>query len=373
MKKGILSFMMSTVMMFSLSSNVFAQEINDTKKDNKETTLNLTIKDVLDRVKNDNLEIKIIDQKIELLSKIYSRDKAKAYEAETMKRNDVFSKRTELIIPKQSSLRIDDAEHEKDKRLKEIKHDLENQYLNLVNSDREIEIINKSIENVEEEIKKTNAKISQGVEVTRALESLNVKKAQLLSSLSKPKLEREEALIKIKQYLNIDKDTKLNLAAAKIGFVKYDDSKIEEIIDKALANSYDLIRKNKELEISKEEEKIYSKYGRNTMDEETDLRIKIEDLENDIVEFKANLKINYWKAYYNVKAKQNMAEIEMLNLENAKSRYTEMDKKFKEGMIDKLQLNEVKLQLDKQNVATERAINEYMIIVDGFKDLLEGF
>lgn len=367
MKKNMLPILALTLIFISFSSHVFAQEVQ------KESTLNLTIEDTLNRVEKDNLEINMLNEKIELMYKLYNKDKARVYDMENSDRTDMESKKIKFIYPKQSLQQIENAKHEKDNRLKEIKNDVEKQYLNLVNSDKEIGLTNKSIENINEEIKKTNTNIKEGRAVSSSLEALKLKKVQLTTELNRAKLQKEESLIKIKQYLNIDKEKNINLSPAKKVFQKFNDSHIEDIINKALLKNYDLYSKNKNLEFAKDEKALYVKYGSNSLEEEVNVDVKVKDLENDLQNTKTNVEINLWRAYYDLKAKESTAEIEMLNLENAKSRYNESEIRYKAGAIDKLQLQSSKLELDKQNVTTERAINDYMITVDSFKDNLAGF
>ncbi|WP_027623908.1 TolC family protein [Clostridium lundense] len=369
--KKFTSIILTACMVASFSNNVFAQE--DKKEVKNETVINLTITDVANRLKNDNIELKMIDEKIKLYNKLYGRDHAKAIEADNSGRSDVESKKTALLYAGQSAQRAEDAEHEKDSRFKEIKHDLERQYLNIVNCDREIDIINKSMKNVEEEIKKVNANVEQGKVTANTLDSLKVKKAQLLASLNLPKAQREEALLKIKQYLNIDKNTQINFYGAKKDFIKFEDTNINDLIKNALDKNYNLKKQKQNIEFAKLEEKIYMEYGRNSEDEETDLKIRMNDLQNSFENDKTNLEVDIWKAYYDLMSKQNIAEIEKLNLENIKSKYNEMEAKLKQGLIDKLTLDSTELQMEKQNVTAEKAINEYMITLEYFKDLLEGF
>lgn len=369
--KKLTTIILSMCMIVSLNSHVFAE---DKKKEvKKETVINLTIADVVNRLKNDNVELKMLDEKIKLWNRLYDRDHTKAFEAQSSGRSDVESKKTALLYARQTEQQVKNIEHEKDSRFREIKHDLERQYLNMINSNKDIDIISRSIENVDQEINKVNATIKQGMAIPSELDSLKVKKAQLLASLNMPKAQREEALIKIKQYLNIDRDTQVNFSEAKKDFIKYDDSVIDSLIKQAIEKSYNLSTQKQDIEFAKAEEGIYQEYGRNTMDEEADLKVRINDLQNSFDNAKANLEVDIWKAYYGLKGKENTADIEKLNLENIKTKYNEMEVKYKQGLIDKFMLDSTKLQMEKQNVTTERAVNEYIITLDGFKDILEGF
>ncbi|WP_164509116.1 TolC family protein [Clostridium rectalis] len=361
---------MAIIIAIASSNKVFAKEEKELKL-SQPKVLSLTLQEAFDKVKKDNVELKMLDEKITILNRMYDRKHAKAIEADNSGRSDVETKKTALLYASRAAEDVDNAEKDKDNRIKELKREVEKEYLNIVNCNKEVENTKKTLRNLQREIEKVNANIDQGTAVENALTPLKLQKMQLETSLNPLKAQKEESEVRLRQYLNVDENTTLNFINNKKEFIKYDDSKINLVIKEALAGNYDLKKMNKELEFAKLEVEIYEKYGRNVLDAESSQKIRVNDLENSLCNLRSNVQVNMWKVYFDLKNKEALVEIEKLNLDNSASKLKEAETKYKNGLIDELQFDLAKLSFEKQNIVFEKAVNDYMINVDGFKDLLE--
>ncbi|NSJ92908.1 TolC family protein, partial [Coprococcus sp. MSK.21.13] len=193
------------------------------------------------------------------------------------------------------------------------------------------------------------------------------------SSLNFPKLQEQESLLKIKQYLGLDqsKNIKLNLEYANKEFKLYNPENIDKIINDSVEKNFGLYKMKEQLEFLKEERRIYEKYGRNTEVESTNTDIRIKDMENSIEDYKLNLRVNFWSAYYNLKSKEEAVDVAKANLQHSKMKYEETKYRFEQGLEDKVELDSKELDFEKKKIEEEKAVNEYMITVQSFKDTLE--
>lgn len=395
MKKGkIIALIMTTFLCTSSSTMVFAmdniennsREIGnkeETKvitilgKDNKEE-LNLNIDEVMQKVEKDNMELKLMDGKITLLNRLYDRDLTLSQSIDndrdiSINYNNVSFRKQLMLNFRQSALNVKSARKDREDKTKEIKRELERNYLNVLNCRRDIKNTEDTLKNLDMQIEKLQRYIEQGKASPTSIEPLKVQKSQLKSSLNLPKLQEQESLLKIKQYLGLDqtKDIKLNLEYANKKFELYSPEDIDKIINDSIENNFGLYKMKEGLDFLKVERQIYEKYGRNTEVESTNTDIRIRDTENSIEDYKLNLRVNFWSAYYNLKEKEDEVNVAKVNLEYSKMKYEEIKYRFDQGLQDKVQLESAKLDFEKKKIEEEKAVNEYMITVQSFKDTLE--
>lgn len=393
-KRKIIALALTAFLCTSSSTGVFAMENaenNSREIENKEETkiitiigkeneeeLKLNINEVMEKVEKDNMELKLMEGKEKLLNRLYDRDLTLSQSIDndrdiSINYNNVSFRKQQLLNFRQSALNVKSARKEREDKVKEIKRELERNYLNVLNSRRDIKNTEETLKNLDMQIEKMQRYIDTGKASPTSIEPLKVQKTQLKSSLNFPKLQEQESLLKIKQYLGLDqsKNIKLNLEYANKEFKLYNPKNIDKIINDSVEKNFGLYKMKEQLEFLKEERRIYEKYGRNTEVESTNTDIRIKDMENSIEDYKLNLRVNFWSAYYNLKSKEEAVDVAKANLQHSKMKYEETKYRFEQGLEDKVELDSKELDFEKKKIEEEKAVNEYMITVQSFKDTLE--
>jgi outer membrane protein TolC len=341
-------------------------------------TSNLTLENALNNLEKNNISIQLMDQKLVLLNKQYDDDHQNSIDISGMiysvnkNSNEYISlKEQELIKPQQSAQEVENAKHDREDTLKDLKSNMERQYMNVVNNQDQIININASIANVDKQIEVIKAKIAQGAATSDALQKLNVQRSQLVASLNTPKSSIEQSILGVKQMLNLDLNSNLVLSPAKKDFVKFDDSNIEDRINKSVENSYDLVKINKNIEFAKMDVDLNTKYGTNNTSGQVTSQLNLQNLTNSLNNTTLNLKINLWTSYYNMKNKEDSITAEEINLSNAQQNYDNALSKFKAGQITQLEVDSAQLALQKEQLVVQNLVNDYMVTTEEFQNQLE--
>jgi len=383
-----LSLIIAVAMSIGISSSALAAapgvvaattttESTTTTTGTTNASMNITLEDALNSIEKNNISIQLLDKKVLLKTKQYDSDHQNAINASdslnitNKNENAYISLQEKILITQQKSAQaVDDVKHERENTLKSLKANMERQYMNIVNYQDTIKNINDTIANVDKQIEKVNANIKLGMATTDALQQLNVQRSTLVASLNTPKSGLEASTLKVKQMLNIDLNTDLVLAPTNKEFVKYDDSSIEAIINKAVENSYDLANINRNIEWQKVDVDLNTKYGHNNTSGRVNAELTLQNLINSLNDTELNLQISAWTAYYSLKNKEDSITAEQINLKNAKQNYDNAVVKFQTGQVDQLEVDSKKLALEKEELAVKSLVNEYMVTIEEFINLL---
>ena len=249
-----------------------------------------------------------------------------------------------------------------------MKFSAEQQYLNAINARDQITTINAQIANVDKKIAQTEAKIQQGQLTNDALQSLQVQRSQFEASLNTPRSQLQQSELNIKQIINMDLNTDVNLVLpASKQFVKFDDSSIQSKIDNAVNNSYDMAKITNNIAILKIQEDIYKQYSYNDATGEVNTGLSIQNLQNSLYSTQLNLKVNLWNSYYSLKNSEDLVNTENIKVENAQMNYDNTLTKVKEGVLTEVDLDSAALALQSEKVSLKSAQDNYMIALDQFQ------
>ncbi|AKA70843.1 TolC family protein [Clostridium scatologenes] len=384
MKKN-LSFLIALAMSLTVSTSCLAATNLATASDNnnKVTSINisdLTLDKALNSVEDSSLEVQSLNKKIDSLKKVLDNDQMQvtfinvSNKSQSQYPNGKYAgvMIQKEVTPLLDQKNIDDTENSKNERVNSIKFDLEKQYMNAITAKNQIDNINKNIADLDEQIKQTQAKIDLGQLTKDSVNSLNVQKSQLVSQLSAPYTQQQQAILNIKKSLNMDLNTALNLADAKKNFVKFNDADIEDKIKEAVSRDYNLKSIQKNIDIQKIQVDIQTKYAYNSLIEPMNSKLTLEDLQNKVDDTVSNSYVSFWKAYYALKNKEDNVQAQLVAQESAQLAYNKALASFNNGMIDKVSLDSAELSLNTQKVATQQAINDYMITQGQFNYALDG-
>ncbi|MCC9296327.1 TolC family protein [Clostridium sp. WLY-B-L2] len=338
------------------------------------TSTTLTLDQVLSSIEKNNMEINMYDQKILLYQRQFDRDHQNAMlNADKSPVNYPAGQYAAVkiaidVVPKQDEQNIKDAKHDRDDTLQNLKFSAEQQYLNAINARDQITTINAQIANVDKKIAQTEAKIQQGQLTNDALQSLQVQRSQFEASLNTPRSQLQQSELNIKQIINMDLNTDVNLVLpASKQFVKFDDSSIQSKIDNAVNNSYDMAKITNNIAILKIQEDIYKQYSYNDATGEVNTGLSIQNLQNSLYSTQLNLKVNLWNSYYSLKNSEDLVNTENIKVENAQMNYDNTLTKVKEGVLTEVDLDSAALALQSEKVSLKSAQDNYMIALDQFQ------
>ncbi|WP_416175831.1 TolC family protein [Clostridium sp.] len=380
--KGKFSVVASVALAFAINTSCFAAS-------NAQATLNtevpttvsiigsqtLSLDQVLSYIEKNNVKVKAADAKISLYQKQFDRDKMNAELINNSGTSEVNYPRGQYVtvklqtdvLPKKDEQNINDAKNDRDTLLNDIKFDVEQKYMDALSCQDKIDIINKQIENVDNQISIMKAKIDQGVAISTQLNSLNVQKSQLMASLNAPKAQLEQDLLSIKQAINMDLDSDLTLVPTEKTYSKYDDSDIQDKIENAVEQSYNLKKINNNIAILEIQKDIYRRYSYNDATGEVSTGLSIENLKSSLYDTELNTKIGLWNSYYNLKNLEDTVNTEIAKVESASANYNTILAKVKEGTALSIEADSAKLSLESEKINLRNAQNNYMVAAEKFQ------
>lgn len=335
----------------------------------------LTLDQVLNDIEKNSLSIQTKDQKILLYQRQFDRDNMNAALINNSGASQVNYPNGQYVniklqtdvLPKSDEQNIKDAKHDRDDSLQNLKFSTEQQYLNALSNQDQINTINDQIKNVDAQIAQTNAKIEQGVLTNNDLETLKVQKSQLEASLNQPKAQLQQNLLGIKQAINMNLDGNLTLVSTQKQYSVFNDTNIQDVIDKATENNYNIGKINNNLTILNIKEDIYKQYSYNDASGEVSTGLSIQDLQNSLYDTKMNIKTNLWNSYYNLKNLEDTVATENAEVESDQSNYDTIAAKVAQGTLTQLQADSAALSLKSEKVNLNNAENNYMVAREQFE------
>ncbi len=371
-----LSVIIGVVLALNIGSMCFAADNSTITPTNSIVgDATLTLDQVLNDIEKNSVSIQTKEQKILLYQRKFDRD---TMDANVIKNSGatqtnypngqyVNIKLATDIVPRSDEQNIKDAKHDKDDSLQNLKFSTEQEYLTALSCQDQVNTINDQIKNIEEQISQTKVKIANGQLTNNALQSLQVQETQLQASLNQPKAQLQRNLLSIKQAINMDLDGKLTLVSAEESFVKYDDSNIEDKINKAVYNNYNIGKINNNLDILRAEEDIYKKYAYDDDSGAISTSLNIQDLENKLDDTELTIKTNLWNGYYNLKNLEDAVETEQAKVASAQSTYDTTAAKVQQGVLTQLQADSAALALKSEKINLKNVINNYTVAVEQFE------
>lgn len=339
----------------------------------------VTLEQAMNTVESNNEELKNIDSQIEAANRQYDWDNQQSLYISVNNHESEYGpgKYAEAVLqrdlyPLSDKQKIEDIKNTKAEKLNTIKFDLERQYMKVLTYQQQIDNVNKYIADLDEQINQLQEKIKSGQATEDQLNPLKVKKNSLLSSISGLQALMQSPLLTIKNYLNIDLNNDLKLSPAKMDFVKFDDTDIENKIIAASKNDYNYESLQKNIDFSKKQVDIYTKYAYDSVTEPMNSKLILQDYENKSIDNYTLTQVSLWNSYYNLKNKEDGVRTQNTALEAAELTYGKAKESFNSGLIDKVTLDLAELNLDNQKVTTQDAINDYMIAQEQFKYMLNG-
>lgn len=373
-----LSLLIALAISLSISTTSFAAVANDTTNSSSiqvtGDTVNLTIDDAIKNIEGSNTELKLMKNKIDILNKQYDLDHnlGTSLATDVAGVNGFQVKTQQLITPLKDEQSVKNQKDSIDVKLNTIKFDIERQYLNVLTCRDQIDNINKTIANIDEQLNKLQQQINVGQATTDSQNSLKVQRSQLLAQIDSIDSQIDKSLLDMKQYLNIDLSKKLNLTSSKKDFNKFDDANIADKINQAVQKDYGVAQAKLSMDIVEKQKELSVEYDNDISGGLSSSESSLLSAQSSVASAAATSQINLWSKYNTLKSNENAVQTAKLSEKSAQASYDKAKSNYDNGMTDKVSLDTTALALDKQKNLTQRTVNEYMIAQEEFKYMLEG-
>lgn len=346
--------------------------INNTSSDNSKTPskLSLSLEDALNRVENSYNQIVLDDRHIEILEKQYKQ--ALAYQ-KTIRENisnpmeEDDEKTLSLNVPV-ALYELNNKKHEREVNLKTAKVTIMNEYESILAAQLNIDYINEEILKLQNEINALDTRIKVGLAVESDRKQLEAAMVMCKARLNSAENAMKSAMISLKNDLGINLNTDVELTSKPIGYVKFDDAKLDDRIQSAIENSYKIKALKQQIENAKIEYDIYDRHSNINKDA---VEITIETLKNQLEQTPNSIKVQLKTQYNALQSLESVIKADKLSIEAAEISLNNAQQKYKVGQNTYLDVLNAQLQLSKAKNTLQQDIISYMTTAQRFENSLE--
>lgn len=334
----------------------------------KEGILTILLPTALKNIEYTNPKILLNDRKIKLYKKQYfgaldDAMEATAYDSAT----DTNLKKRELLDWRVKLNNFQNAQYDRNEFVNNIKSELEKNYINALQLQKDKETADKDIQKLEQTIKQAEIKLKLELIKDSEMQNLNSTKSQLEMQFKSTERQLEETLLKIKQSLGLDINKKIELVPVNKEFVRYNDSKIKEKIKTAAQASHDIELIKKDMDLKRLEYDIVTRFYEDDIPAEADsLEISIEELEDSINTTALDAEAALWSSYFSLKNLEDNIEIEKVNVQLAQKDLDNIKMKVEMDKATAVDALTADIALSKAKNKLQSAINEYMLAQESF-------
>ncbi|QCX33446.1 hypothetical protein FDN13_06810 [Caloramator sp. E03] len=302
----------------------------------------INLETLISNIKNKNMDIKLLDEQ----SSIYLK-----------KSSDAIDDTTELDYQYKAA----DLQHQKKAKMQSLELEVKKSYYECNALKDEIALTNDSLNNLNKKIDMLKKKIDLGLAKDNDLSTYILQKSQIEATLYDLNNQLQQNLLNIKKICYIDINQDIDISQIQITFEPFDDNDIENKIKNSVEKSYDLSYKQNLYNLE------LKKY--NESDINSDL-IAVKQAEVNLSDAKPSREIELWTLYYNLKNLENNVYIEKINYENYINNYNISKIQYLNGQINALDLEDIRIAMEKQKISYQRSINSYMISKEEFENEL---
>jgi len=268
-----------------------------------------------------------------------------------------------------AELEFDRYQNDLKEKFDKIKSSLKKQYTDILDME-------KSLDTYEDEMTKLNANIDQltarievGVAKASDMDVYNAQKIKLEADVAAKRRELELARFNLKADLKIGQNKNISLAKYDEKFIRYDDSRIEKLINESVEASFSVNSNVRKLEILKDERAIMLLWDREgtMMYNLQSNEISIKETEYSLINARKTEEAGLWSDYYNILNLEDAIEVERLNLKVAENDYGAVSVKLEHGLATPLEEMNSRIALENATAAVQTAINNYMRVCEDFE------
>jgi|GEM_PF-5342628 len=368
MKRYII-ILIALSMIFSLPASVFAEE------NAAPGYIKLNLEQSYKLMETNNLEIKLLDKKIEIKEKQFEDVLDAADEARRLnKSNTSFQhKRTEVITPKLEWLEVEALKNDRSDKLDSLKSAVKKQYVNVLLLQEDVAYITDDISVMDKRLQEVQLRIKLGQAKDSEYKTLYSQKLSVQNQLNLLNVQLESAMINLKMLLGVDFAQQVTLEKITLPYQVVNRETLKSDMIKSIDNSFIIYKLNKEITLKNDEIEMYKDYNRDYKysPDYKDLSIELSEMEAELNYEKLNTEADLWIEYYNLMVLEDDIKLQEVNLEIEKINYESIVTKAKLGMVDSVTEMNAKISYNRQQTTRQRAMYDYIIAVEQFNDKLK--
>lgn len=332
----------------------------------EDSTLNLTLEDAFKLLETGNKALKLTDDKILILEKQNKQALARhnanipVVDEDTRKDRDLNYKRTQWTL--------DNAKHDREIQLKDLKAQITNEYQNILTLQQQAKNLKTQQGNLEKIIDQVNLQIELGLIVPTDIHTYNAQKSKLEAAQNAIANSIKSSMLTLKQDLGIEINRNVVLTSSPIQYTKFDDSDVDNKIAKAVENSYELSKYERDIELTQIEYDIAFYYSNVMADQ---IQLSIEDKKATLASLPTTLEVGFRTAYNTIKTLENTIEADKLTVEADQINISVMQKNIDVGKASSLEMIALQNKLLTDQYTLRQDIDAYMTAVTNFKNSLE--
>lgn len=362
--KKFLGIFVALSLVFSLPLGVYGDQPIIPNK------IKVTLDEAYRLIEQNNIEIKLLDKKIELQKQQYD----DALEAGKDASGDSLQgRKTQTIVPQQARLTLESLENDKVEKLKSLKSSVKQQYVDLLLLQNDIAYIKQDIAVMDKKLKDVQLRVQLGQAKDSEYKSMYAQSLSLQNQLNALNTQNETSMISLKNALGIALIQPIELESFTLSNQTIDKVNIAQNIINSIDKEFSILKLQKELELADSERKLVKDYAKSNniiSTEYTDLGVEIAEMELQISYEKLTMEANLWIDYYNILALEDKIRLAEVNMEIAKINYDAITAKAKLGLVDTITELNAGITYNKQNSSLQSAKYDYIMAVEQFNEKL---
>jgi SMC interacting uncharacterized protein involved in chromosome segregation len=337
----------------------------------KEGALVIPLADALKNVEYTHPQIQLTDKKLLLYKKQYYASLSEAVRAKTNSdTTDTEMRQKELLNWRQKLNDLENLQHDRKALLDDMRIDFEKNYINGVQLQSDRDVLKKEVEKGELNIQQAKLRLKLGLIKESDLEKLNSAKAQLTAQLNSTERQLEANSLTIKQALGLQSGKSILLVPTNKAYVQFNDSKIGEAITAAAAQSYDMEKLQKDLELTKIAYHIAITYFEGPTPNGDSLENSVTEKEHSLQTSLLQQEASLWNSYYSLKNLEDNIEIQRIAVKQAERNLTNVATRIKLNQATSMDELVASIDLAKAKNQLQSLINQYMLAQESLvKDL----
>ncbi|WP_088228992.1 TolC family protein [Desulfosporosinus sp. FKB] len=319
------------------------------------STLNLSLDDALKAVETGNPDLKLADSQIAIYDKQNQTDLAQHSAGTAV--TDEDSKKVIYLNYKRSQWTLDNAKHDRDTQLKDLKVDVTNQYETILALQTQVTNYTTELANIDKVIAQVNLQIKLGLQIPSAIDSYTASKSKLEAAQKAVQNSINSDMITLKQDLGIDLSRNVVLTSSLIPYAQFDDSKFADQIAQAIKNDYNIQKYTQDIDITQIEHDIDLEFDDKAADQ---LEISIEDKKETLANLGTNKEVDLRTEYNSLKSLENSIAADKLTAEADQINLDTKQKNVDVGTASSLDLINLQNTLLNDQNTLQQDINAYM-------------
>ncbi|MDD4679847.1 MAG: TolC family protein [Clostridia bacterium] len=379
MKKKLFTLALTTIIIFSAQSTLALDGNNQSSTNTSASStaepatapadnavLNLSLEDALKLMETGNKELELADSKLLIYEKQNEQALARRTDVTVV---DEESRKTRDLNHKRTQWTLDNAKHDRETQIKELKAQITNEYQNILALQQQADNLKTQLGNLETIIDQVNLQIELGLKVPTDIYTYNAQKSKLEAAQNAIMNSIKSSMITLKQDLGIDINRNVVLTATPIQYTKFDDSDIDNQIAKAIQNHYDIQKYEQDIEITQIQYDIEFFYDNILADQ---VQLSIEDKKATLAMLPVQMEVDLRTAYNTIKTLENTIEADKLTVEADQININIMQKNIEAGKSSGLEMIPLQNTLLNDQYTLQQDINAYMMAVTNFRNSLEN-